>query len=314
MNMTPVYLFTGFLEAGKTKAIRETIEDERFTDGEKNLILLCEEGIEEYDLSRIPGGNTVIEVIKDSSQLNCNYLSKLHKRHKPDKVVVEYNGMWKLDDLYNAMPKNWGVYQEIFIADCKTFESYNVNMRPLVVDKLQTCELVVFNRPILNTDRTKFHKIVRGLSRKTNIAYEMYDGTVEYDETEDPLPFDINADIINIDDRDYALWFRDFAEDIKKYIGKTIRTTVIVGVNKNLPKGTVVAGRHVMTCCVDDIEFKGIICKCDPDNMPGNKQWVKLTANITYEYNEVYKNHGPVLNALEIAPSSAPEQEVATFY
>lgn len=314
MNMIPVYLFTGFLEAGKTKAIQETMEDERFCDGEKNLILLCEEGIEEYDLSRIPGDNTVIEVIEDKEQLTPDYLTRLHKRHKPDKVVVEYNGMWLLDDLYNAMPKNWGIYQEIFVAECKTFESYNANMRSLVVDKLQTCELVVFNRPLLNTDRLKFHKIVRGISRQCNIGYEMHDGTMEYDEIEDPLPFDINAPVIDIEDRDYALWFRDFTEDMKKYIGKTIRTTVIVGVNKNLPKGSVVAGRHVMTCCVDDIEFKGIICKCDPDNMPKNKQWLRLTANITYEYNEVYKQQGPVLNAVEMVPAGVPEQEVATFY
>ena len=314
MNMIPVYLFTGFLEAGKTKAVQETMEDERFCDGEKNLILLCEEGIEEYDLSRIPGGNTVIEVIEDKSQLTSDYLARLHKKHKPDKVVVEYNGMWLLDDLYNAMPKNWGIYQEIFVAECKTFESYNANMRSLVVDKLQTCELVVFNRPMLNTDRVKFHKIVRGISRQCNIGYEMHDGTMEYDEMEDPLPFDINAQIIDVEDRDYALWFRDFTEDMKKYIGKTIRTTVIVGVNKNLPAGSVVAGRHVMTCCVDDIEFKGIICKCDPNNMPKNKQWVKLTANITYEYNEIYKQQGPVLNAIEMVESKVPEQEVATFY
>ena len=314
MNMIPVYLFTGFLEAGKTKAIQETMEDERFCDGEKNLIILCEEGIEEYDLSRIPGGNTVIEVVDSEEQLTEDYLTQLHKRHKPDKVVVEYNGMWMLDTLYNAMPRNWGIYQEILIAECKTFESYNANMRSLVVDKLRTCELVVFNRPLLNTDRMKFHKIVRGVSRQTNIGYEMHDGTMEYDEIQDPLPFDVNADIIDIEDRDYALWFRDFTEDMKKYIGKTIRTTVIVGVNKKLPKGSVVAGRHIMTCCVDDIEFKGIICKCDPDSMPENKQWVKLTAKITYEYNEIYKQQGPVLNAVEMIPCDAPEQEIATFY
>ena len=37
----PVYLFTGFLESGKTKFIQETLEDERFNAGEKTLLLLC---------------------------------------------------------------------------------------------------------------------------------------------------------------------------------------------------------------------------------------------------------------------------------
>ena len=63
MTEVPIYLFTGFLEAGKTKAMRDTLEDERFSDGEKTLILLCEEGIEEYDIKKIPGNNTFIEVI-----------------------------------------------------------------------------------------------------------------------------------------------------------------------------------------------------------------------------------------------------------
>ncbi len=313
-NMTAVYLFTGFLEAGKTKAIQETMEDERFCDGEKNLILLCEEGIEEYDVSKFPSGQNVIEVIESEEDLNKANLTKLHKRHKPDKVIVEYNGMWMLDKLFESLPDKWGIYQEIFIADCKTFESYNANMRSLMVDKLRTCELVVFNRPLLNTDREKFHKIVRGVSRQTNIGYEMYDGTMEYDETVDPLPFDVNAKVIDIADRDYALWFRDFTEEMPKYIGKTVKFTAIVGVHKNLPPKTVVAGRHVMTCCVDDIEFKGILCKCGELDVPQNRQWVKLTAKIVREYNDVYKQEGPVLEAIEIEPAEVPEQEVATFY
>lgn len=51
----PVYLFTGFLEAGKTKFIQETFEDPRFNNGENTLLLVCEEGIEEYDPSRFKG-------------------------------------------------------------------------------------------------------------------------------------------------------------------------------------------------------------------------------------------------------------------
>ena len=47
----PVYAFTGFLDAGKTKFIQETLEDERFNTGERTLVLICEEGEEEYDLS-----------------------------------------------------------------------------------------------------------------------------------------------------------------------------------------------------------------------------------------------------------------------
>ena len=314
MTEVPIYLFTGFLEAGKTKAMRETLEDERFSDGEKTLILLCEEGIEEYDIKKIPGNNTFIEVIENEEDLTRQALSKLNKKYCPERVIVEYNGMWMLDTLFTNLPKGWMIYQEIFIADCKTFENYNLNMRSLMVDKLKTCELIVFNRPLVNTDRLKFHKIIRGVTRQCNIGYEMPDGTMEYDEMEDPLPFDIKADIIEVEDRDYALWYRDFAEDLRKYIGKTIRTTVIVAVNKRLKDNNVVAGRHVMTCCIDDMEFKGVVC-IFPDGMSlSNRQWVKMTAQIRYEYNDLYKKEGPVFYALKAEPCAKPEQEVATFY
>jgi hypothetical protein len=236
------------------------------------------------------------------------------KETRSERVVIEYNGMWTLDKLYDNMPEKWSVYQEMFFADSNTFENYNANMRSLVVDKLTTCELVVFNRPLLNTDRMKFHKIVRGISRQCNIAYEMPDGTMEYDEMEDPLPFDINAPVIEIADRDYAIWFRDFAEETNKYIGKTIRTKMIVAVNKRLPKNSVVAGRHVMTCCIDDIAFKGIVCICPPDIELANKDWAVITAEIRFEYNDLYKKEGPVLHAIKIEKSERPEQEVATFY
>ena len=45
----PVYLFVGFLESGKTKFIQETFEDPNFDSGDKTLLLICEEGEEEYN-------------------------------------------------------------------------------------------------------------------------------------------------------------------------------------------------------------------------------------------------------------------------
>ena len=35
----PVYLFTGFLESGKTSLIKDTLLDEGFNTGEKNVII-----------------------------------------------------------------------------------------------------------------------------------------------------------------------------------------------------------------------------------------------------------------------------------
>lgn len=78
----PVYLFTGFLEGGKTKFIQETMEDPRFNKGERTLLLLCEEGEEEYDISTYPAKNVYQEVIEDESELNPEHLTELLEKHQ----------------------------------------------------------------------------------------------------------------------------------------------------------------------------------------------------------------------------------------
>lgn len=312
-SQIPVYLFTGFLEAGKTKAIQETMEDERFNDGERTLILMCEEGEEEIDVSRFPKKNVYIEVIDDVNSLKADYLYSLGKKYKIERVVAEYNGMWQLSAFFEALPEKWFVYQNIMFADSNTFVSYNSNMRSLVVDKITNTEMIIFNR-CENADRDEFHKIIRALSRQCAIAYEKADGTMEYDETEDPLPFDINAPIIEIDDRDYALWFRDMTEDKKKYIGKTIKFKGICAVSEKFPSNVIVCGRHIMTCCVEDISYQGILTIVPDNSGIKNRDWITLTATLSWEYNKLYRSKGPVLTAKNIEPAEPPEQEVATFY
>ncbi len=312
-SQIPVYLFTGFLEAGKTKAIQETMEDPRFNDGERTLLLLCEEGIEEIDISRFPCKNVFIEIIEENTELKKDYLYARQKKYKIERVVAEFNGMWQLNDFYSSLPDKWFVYQEIMFADSGSFISYNSNMRSLVVDKLTNAEMIIFNRSD-KADKDEFHKIIRGITRRCAIAYENPDGTMEYDDAEDPLPFDIEAPVIEIEDRDFALWFRDAAEETDKYIGKTVKFKGIVAVSDKFPKNTVVCGRHVMTCCVDDIAYQGMVTILPDGITLNNRDWVTITAVFSNEYHKLYRSKGPVLTVKELAFSEKPEQEVATFY
>lgn len=310
----PVYLFTGFLESGKTKFIQETLQDERFNKGEKTLLLLCEEGIEEYDPSLFSGKNVFIHTIDDEEQLEPKYLDEICKKCKAERVLVEYNGMWMLSSLFENLPKNWVIAQEFMFADATTFIGYNANMRSLVVDKLNTCELVVFNRYNDSIDKMELHKIVRGISRRTDIAYERVSGEVAYDDIEDPLPFDINADVINIEDTDYALWYRDVSENMQNYNGKTVKFKGMAAKSRSIPKDMFVIGRPVMTCCAEDIQFAGLACKYDKSNTIDNKKWYVVTAKLVIENNKLYGKQGPVLTVTDTAVTTEPEQPVATFY
>ena len=310
----PVYLFTGFLESGKTKFIQETLEDRRFCNGERTLLLVCEEGEEEYAPDQFADKNVFIRVINSQEELNAEALKRFLDETKSARVVVEYNGMWLLDVLYGAMPEGWMVYQEFMFADAGTFITYNANMRQLVYDKLKSCELVVFNRFNGSMDKMEFHKIVRAASRRADIAYEYVGGKVEYDDIVDPLPFDLNADIVEIGDDDYAEWYRDMSEEPKKYENKTVRFKCRALVRKKMPDHTFIVGRHVMTCCVDDIQFAGLVCQWDKADTVKDDTWIILTARINFKFNRAYSKKGPVLTYIDSTPCEAPEQPVATFY
>ncbi len=310
----PVYLFTGFLEAGKTKFIQETLEDRRFCNGERTLLLVCEEGVEEYEPDQFADKSVMIRMIEDQSELEPAHLTALLNETRAERVVIEYNGMWMLDALYGAMPQGWMVYQEFLFADATTFLSYNANMRQLVYDKLKSCELVVFNRFRPDMDKMAFHKIVRGASRRSDIAYEYAGGKVEYDDIQDPLPYDLSAPVVEIGDDDFAVWYRDMSEEPKNYEGKTVRFKCRALVRKKLPPHSFVVGRHVMTCCVEDIQFAGLVCQWDKAETIRDDSWMILTAEIRFKFSRAYGKKGPVLTYLSHENCAPPEQPVATFY
>ncbi len=310
----PVYLFTGFLDAGKTSFIQGTLEDERFNGGERTLVLLCEEGEVEYDVSRYPSKSVYFETIDEQELLTAENLTALQKKHRAQRVMIEYNGMWLLSTLFANMPKNWVIYQEMLFADANTFETYNANMRNLVVDKLGSPELVVFNRAQKGLDKLALHKIVRGVSRRADIAYEYGENDVEYDDIEDPLPFDKEAAVISIADSDYAWWYRDLSEELNSYEGKTIEFKGQVVIDRTVPKGCFIVGRGLMTCCIDDIRFAGLVCEWIGASMLKSRDWVTVKAKINIREHACYGRVGPVLTAISVEKSEAPENEIATFY
>ena len=308
----PVYAFTGFLDAGKTKFIQETLCDTRFNAGERTLLLICEEGEEEYDISAYPYQKVYPEVI-EQDEITTHELAALLQKHRAERVIVELNGMQLVGDFYQKMPQDWQIAQEVMFADGTTIMSYNSNLRSLVVDKLTGCEMVVFNRLPTGTDIMPLHKLARALNRRVGILYEYTDGKTEFDEIEDPLPFDINAPVIEIADEDYALWFRDINEEPKKYNGKTVRFKAQVARLKKDREGYFAPGRFVMTCCVEDIQFMGMPCKYEKAAALRTRDWVMVTATVQTRFHPLYRGTGPILTALSVEPAKPAADEVATF-
>ena len=311
----PVYLFTGFLEAGKTNFLQETLCDKSFFDNksDRTLVIQCEEGEEELDPKPFASKEIYIEAIDDRKKLNPDKLEALRAKYKATRVMVEYNGMWLISELIQALPENWFICQEMSFNDASVIDVYNANMRNLVVDKFTGADMVVFNRCAPDEDIQKLHKLVRGVTRRAEIFYEKTNGQAAYDDIEDPLPFDVNAPIITVEDRDYALLYRDFAENTAQYDGKTVSFKGMVSKTPQLPKGGFIIGRPVMTCCVEDIRFSGLYCENGAENVV-SEQWYNITAKISVKNCRVYGRKGPVLSVISIKPAEAPADPVATFY
>jgi len=314
MQQIPVYAFTGFLDSGKTRFIQETLEDERFNAGERTLLLVFEEGEEEYDFSAYPHQNVYLELL-DQQTVTTKQLQELAKKHKAQRVVAELNGMQLVGDLYSRFPEEWVVAQEVMFADSTNFKAYNANMRNLVMDKLVGAQMVVFNRLEKGSDTMPFHKIARAANRRIDILYDYTDGTTEFDDVVDPLPFDINAPVIEIKDDDYALWYRDVTEEPQKYDGKTVHFKAQVAMLRSDKDGMFAPGRFVMTCCVEDIEFCGIPCRYSKPRELESRSWVMVTAKVKAEKHRLYKGDmGPVLTAIDVTKNAPPaEPDVATF-
>ena len=312
---TPVYMFLGFLESGKTKFIQETLEDPRFSSGEKTLLLVTEEGIEEYETIKFANAESVELVTLEKEQLTEEYLTQLQLQYDAERVVVEYNGTWLIEDFFNAMPEGWMINQMMTFFDARSFLNYNANMRQFTFDKIQNTQMVVFNRYDDSIDKMELHKIVRGISRRCDIVYERVDGKADFDDIEDPLPFDINAPVIVIEDKDYAFFYRDLTENLEAYIGKTVKFKGLVATDKRLSPQDIVVGRHVMTCCADDIQYCGLACVLPDTSLSlQTRDWINLTAKVQFQKHRIYKGKGPVLVAERAIVCNPPEEQLATFY
>ena len=308
----PVYLFTGFMDSGKTSLVEETLFENEFTDGAKGLIIMCEDGEVEYNVDKLRTVNFKVTEIENEEDFTEAKLIEINDSFMPEQVFIEYNGTWGIDKvLETKLPEGWVIVQSLATVDSTTFDLYMNNMRAMMQEQFFASDVVIFNRTDDDTDRGHLRRMVKNINRKAQIVYEKKDGTI--DERPEELPFDINADIIELSDADYAIWYMDAMENYKKYNGKKIKFLALVYNPEELKKGFMVPGRFAMTCCIDDVTFIGFKCKYDKEHEIPHKSWITITAEIHVEFAREYKGKGPVLYPISIEPAEKPEDELVYF-
>lgn len=313
----PVYLFLGFMDSGKTSLVLETLFLNHFAEEMRRfLLLVCEDGEEEYDRAQIEAAGGVLVFAEAEEDFTGDFLQSLQDEYEPDAVFLEYNGTWSVDRLYEMDgPENWTIVQSLATVDSNTFESYMLNMRSMMVEQLKRAEVVIFNRCTDDTPRAKFRANIKAFNRPAQIVYERVDGTI--DEREDELPFDLTKDELTITDADYALWFMDCMDHPEKYDGKVVEFLGLVynptEKEGRLKPGTIVPGRFAMTCCVEDIQFLGMKCKTKEAKNIAHKSWISIKARVKKEFAKEYHGDGPVLYPVSIEPATEPEDGLVYF-
>ncbi len=309
----PVYLFTGLLESGKTTFIQDTLGEEYFNTGEKTLLILCEEGMEEYDEIEMRDKNVFIELVEEEQQLTEDFFKKCQSTYKPKRILIEYNGMWKLEKvLEDQYPQNWVLTQVISFVDASTFNMYWGNMRSIMIDQLSMSDMIILNRCDENTKRNDFRRAMKLFNKKAQIGYDFIEG-FDGSAMEEQLPFDLEADVIEIDDDDYGIFYMDIMENTNKYAEKTVKFHGIFFRPDGYGQNVFVPGRFAMTCCADDISYMGILCKSEENVSFRERDWLEITAKIQCEYVKEYQDMGPVLYLKEVKAAQKPEDELVYF-
>lgn len=311
----PVYLMTGFLESGKTSFILETLNDKQFSRGERTLLIACEEGEVEFDERILKASKTDLEIIENEEDFNPENLSALVKKHKPTRIILEFNGMWSLRNMASQAPKDWIFYQIFMFVDHTRFDMYMNNMRQLLSDNIAIADIIIFNRcEHGKVDKKRLRRTIKALNPKIDFMFEYMDGTVEQGfQGEDEMPFDVKADPIDVVHDDFGLWYIDIMSNAPRYSNKNVRVRGMVFRASNVPKGYFVISRRAMTCCADDIQVVGILVKSPDEANFKDGEWVEVCGQVIAEKHTVYKGEGPVIAAKVIAPTEKADSELVYF-
>lgn len=304
----PVYLFQGLLDGGKTTFINSIVQD-GFADS-ATLLLRCEQGDAEYE--DLPASVTVVD-IEDEDDLTVAKLKALEKKHKPKQILVEYNGMWSLAKLEGALPSNWILYQIITLVESSTFETYAKNLGQIMMEKLVSADMIVFNRCTAELAASLRRRNLKMVNRRATVYLEYEDGSSEDYYTGDECPFDLDQDVIEIPDDDFGIFYVDSMDHPQRYVGKTVHLKLVVCHVAKYPD-IEVPGRFSMQCCENDITFLGMIARGDGMKRYETRQWVEVTAVMDTVSHPLYGDSvGPLLKLVSVTPCEKPVEEVVTF-
>ena len=301
MERLPIFVINGFLEAGKTQFMKFTMQQEYFQTEGNTLLIVCEEGEEEYDKELLESTHTTVKYIDDISDFTKEKMVEFTKEVDPERILIEWNGLWEQDKI--QIPDIWYVNQMITIYDTSTLDLYikNKDLKAYMGKMLKDSELVICNRAdnideeILST----YHLQIKAMAPNAEIIFEGEEGEITGDLSIN-LPYNLDDSKLVIKPEEYGIFYVDAMDRTEKYDGKEVEFVAQVVRPDGIGDDILIPGRRAMTCCEADIQFLGFVCHYKGAKNFKNKDWVKVKGKIKYEMSPQYRAKGPVIYANDI--------------
>lgn len=308
--MASVTIIYGFLDAGKTTFIQEVLNKKSLAVSGNTLLVVCEDGEAEYDKEALALQNIDLVFLDEEERFQEETLTALETECKPERIIIEYNGMWKRHP--ECFPWYWDDIMEIAIIDAAVFPLYLMNMKSLVAEHVRGAELVIFRNCEDTKSLNTYRRNIKAVNQKANFIFRTAEGDVSPDLDED-LPYRLTDEVLELDDKGFVTFYLDSLERLELYLGKRIHFIGMVYKMKNVDENTFMAARTVMTCCEADLALFGIICKGVDLNRFAVHDWVKVEAIVKKQYYEEVERELPVAVVTGIALCEEPEEEIISL-
>jgi len=277
----PVYLFTGFLDSGKSTLIKDTLNDPGFMEGSDRTLLICfEQGEVKYEEKFLDEHKTFVEYFDSPDQLTEEKIHELDTIYHPSQVFVEWNGTLTLDNtIMLQMPEYWPLVQILTTVDASTFELFLGAMRQMLYEQLKYSDTVICNRCTEDTSGTMLRGNIKAINSRAQIYYEGNFGE-QVNLKSGILPFDLNADEIDVKDDDYGLWYMDAVEHPEHYDQKKVTLRGKYAENLKGYTQTFILGRQAMVCCAQDTSLCGVTVTGVRIDQMKIGDWVEVTGTM----------------------------------
>lgn len=236
------------------------------------MLLLFESGDTEYDSAFLDSRSTICVSYPGIVDIK-EWVSEQIRYYAPDRVYIEGNAM--SEGLVSELPDSLRIDFAVTIINGATLALYYINMRKLLGDLIRNSHQVFFNR-CEKSQLQPYANFFKVINRKASYLWEAPSG---YHEKAFGIlvPYDTETEHIDITEDYYTPFFLDSHAEPDKYSNKSVSLTCLV--KHSIFDGSIIVGRHVMTCCAADIQFLAFPCEFDGCQEVPENTWIAITAS-----------------------------------